>query len=286
MSGSPDVSVVVPTRDRPAALARCIDALERQTIAEAIEIVVIDDGSRDPAAVAETVRGSAHARIIGGDGRGPAAARNRGADEAGGRSLLFVDDDCEPATEWAEKLVGALAAGADACAGRTVNGRPEDRLSEASQTIANYLHDWSTMTDGQASFAASNNLGCTAAAFRQVRFDEEFPVAGGEDRDWSARLVQAGLTLVTVPAAVVTHNQDLSLGRFLRQQLNYGRGAYLFRVRHGSSLRLAPTAFYRGLLSSAFESGPAVGGLVGLAQVATAGGYALGVLSRRRSSSG
>ena len=286
MSGSPDVSVVVPTRDRPAALARCIDALERQTIADAIEIVVIDDGSRDRAAVAGAVSRSTRTRLIDGDGRGPAAARNRGAEEAGGRRLLFVDDDCEPAREWAQELVGALAAGADASAGRTVNGRPKDRVSEASQTIANYLHDWSKMVDGRATFAASNNLACTAEAFRQVRFDEEFPVAGGEDRDWSARLVQAGLTLVTVPTAVVTHNQELSLGRFLRQQLNYGRGAYLFRVRHGSTLRLAPTTFYRGLLTTAFESGPAIGGLVSLAQIATAGGYALGALSRLRSSSG
>ena len=284
MHGSPDVSVVIPTRNRPVALTRCIDALDAQTIADAIEILVVDDGSRDRVAVAEAVGRSRRARLIGSERRGPAAARNRGADEAAGRNLLFVDDDCEPSPDWARHLVEALATGADAAAGRTVNARPHDRLAEASQTIANYLHDWSMTTRGQAAFAASNNLACTAPAFRQIRFDEEFPVAGGEDRDWCARLVQAGLTLVTVPSAIVSHHQDMSFQRFLRQQLNYGRGAYLFRARHGSTLRLAPTAFYRGLLRTAVERGPAVGALVGLAQVATASGYALGALNgwRRR----
>ena len=42
----PDVSVIVPTRDRPAALERCLRALSRQTLGDALEIIVVDDGSR------------------------------------------------------------------------------------------------------------------------------------------------------------------------------------------------------------------------------------------------
>jgi GT2 family glycosyltransferase len=285
MSRPPEASIVVPTRDRPAALARCIDALERQTVADALEILVVDDSSRDGDAVVEAVGRSPRTRLVVAQGRGPAAARNRGADEARGRTLLFVDDDCEPAADWAESLIAAVAAGADAVAGRTVNARPDDRLSEASQTIANYLHDWSTRTEGQAAFAASNNLACTSEAFRRVRFDEAFPVAAGEDRDWCARLTQAGFTLATEPSAVVAHHQDLTFRRFLRQQVNYGRGAYLFRRRHGSAWRLAPTTFYRGLLGTALKRGTAVGGLVGLAQIATAGGYALAALKPGRGAS-
>ena len=284
MSQSPEASVVVPTRDRPVALARCIDALERQSVADAIEILVVDDSSGDGDAVVEATGRSPRARLVVAQGRGPAAARNRGADEARGRTLLFVDDDCEPAADWAERLIEAVAAGADAVAGRTVNAHPDDRLSEASQTIANYLHDWSKRTEGQAVFAASNNLACTSEAFRRVRFDEAFPVAAGEDRDWCVRLTQAGFALETEPSAVVAHHQDLTFRRFLRQQVNYGRGAYLFRRRHGSPWRLAPATFYRGLLATALERGTAVGGLVGLAQIATVGGYALGALGRRRSS--
>jgi glycosyltransferase involved in cell wall biosynthesis len=281
-----DASVVIPTRDRPASLARCLAALDGQVLDDALEIVVVDDGSRDLALVVEVVEASPRAKLVRNEGKGPAAARNCGAGEARGQTLLFVDDDCEPSPHWASSLIGPLATGADAAAGRTVNARPEDRLAEASQTIANYLHDWSTRTDGRAIFAASNNLACSAEAFRRVRFDEQFPVAGGEDRDWCARFAEAGLTLVAQPSAVVAHRQALSFTRFLRQQVNYGRGAYLFRRGQGSAWRLAPPGFYRGLLTSAFQRGATVGSLVLLAQFATGAGYILAALTpgRRRGS--
>jgi cellulose synthase/poly-beta-1,6-N-acetylglucosamine synthase-like glycosyltransferase len=112
-----------------------------------------------------------------------------------------------------------------------------------------------------------------------VRFDAQFPVAGGEDRDWCARFAEAGLTLVAEPSAVVAHRQTLTLARFVRQQVNYGRGAYLFRRRHSSARRLAPLGFYRGLLATAFQRSVAVGGLVCLAQVATAVGYSLAAVA-------
>jgi GT2 family glycosyltransferase len=277
-----EASVVIPTRDRAASLARCLAALERQTSTGSLEILVVDDGSQDLARVVEVVGASPRAKLVRNAGEGPAAARNRGASEARGQALLFVDDDCEPSPDWAGILIGALATGADAAAGSTVNARPEDRLAEASQTIANHMHRWSARTDGQPIFAASNNLACSAEAFRQVRFDEGFPVAGGEDRDWCARLAEAGFTLVAQPSAVVAHRQALTLARFLRQQVNYGRGAYLFRSRRGSAWRLSPVDFYRGLVGMAFGRGPAVGALVCLAQVATAAGYALGAVTRLR----
>ena len=72
-AGVPRVSVVVPTRDRPDRLAICLAALERQTVPE-LEIVVVDDASRDAAAVAAVVAAAPRARLVRGTGRGPAAA--------------------------------------------------------------------------------------------------------------------------------------------------------------------------------------------------------------------
>ena len=45
-----EISIVVPTRDRPEALARCLGALASQDL-DGIEVVVVDDGSRDRGAV-------------------------------------------------------------------------------------------------------------------------------------------------------------------------------------------------------------------------------------------
>jgi glycosyltransferase involved in cell wall biosynthesis len=280
-----DASIVIPTRDRPASLARCVDALERQAFSGSLEILVVDDASQDPERVVEAV-GSSRAKHLANRGRGAAAARNRGASAAQGRAILFIDDDCEPSADWVARLVEALAGGADVVAGETRNARPEDHISEASQTIANYLHAWSLRTEDEASFAASNNLACTRDVITRVPFDEAFPIAGGEDRDWCSRVAEAGFTLLTDHTAVVIHRQTLDLRGFVRQQLNYGRGAYLFRTRQGSAWRFAPLSFYGGLIRVAFAGGFAVGTLVCLAQAATAAGYVRGAFARQRRAEG
>ncbi|HEX5467793.1 MAG TPA: glycosyltransferase [Gaiellaceae bacterium] len=277
-----DASIVIPTRDRPASLARCLAALERQSFAGALEILVVDDGSTDAKAVASAVETSPRARMLENAGRGPAAARNHGATATRGAAVLFVDDDCEPEASWAEHLVAALENGADAAYGDTVNGHPDNAFSEASQTIANFLESPGQGSTGQP-FGTSNNVGCRAEVIRNVPFDERFALAAAEDRDWCARLAAAGLELVSVPAAVVVHRHDLTFRRFVRQQFNYGRGAYLFRRSHGSALRLAPARFYTGLVRAGFERGMLVGALVGLAQGITAAGYAEAAVGRRAS---
>jgi glycosyltransferase involved in cell wall biosynthesis len=57
VSGDPALSVVVPTRDRPTALERCLAALARQT-APSLEVVVVDDAAGDPEAVGAAVAGA------------------------------------------------------------------------------------------------------------------------------------------------------------------------------------------------------------------------------------
>jgi hypothetical protein len=73
------LTVVVPTRDRPARLARCLEAVRASCPKS--PIVVVDDGSRDPAAVhaACAEHGVAVIAVIRHDVSGGAvAARNSG----------------------------------------------------------------------------------------------------------------------------------------------------------------------------------------------------------------
>ena len=108
-----------------------------------------------------------------------------------------------------------------------------------------------------------------------VEFDERYPLAAGEDRDWCARLVGSGRTLAFEPAALVRHHQELTAAGFWRQQVRYGRGAYRFRADHSTLLRLEAPRFYAGLLRRGLAEGPRAGALVGLAQLATALGMGL-----------
>lgn len=271
-SAPPEVTVVVPTRDRPSSLARCVAALEAQRCTAEFEIVVVDDGSHDAGSVAAAVSGSPRARLIRVAGVGPAGARNHGARSAAGSLIVFTDDDCEPALDWLGRLTARLRAGADAAGGRAVNGLPHSALAEASQTIADYVVEVSAHP-GRMPFATSNNLACTAAALSAVPFDERFRGAGGEDRDWCARLSARGFRLVAEPAALVVHRHRLDSRRFWRQHVAYGRGAYRFRRAHSSQGWIDTPRFYVGLVRRGFSRGPRVGCLVCLAQVATLAGF-------------
>ncbi len=262
------ISIVVPTRDRPAALARCVAAL-----GDRHEVVVVDDGSRDRAALARALEGTPAARLVRAGGHGPATARNLGARAASGEIVCFVDDDCEPAPGWAETL-SERAAEAGAAAGRTVAPAGAPATVRASQAIVAELTLASLdPAAGRLGFAPSCNLALARATLERLPFDESFPAAAGEDRDWSARASGAGLGPVYVPEAVVVHRQALGVGAFARQQYGYGRGAVRYRAGDPGR-RLARPGFYAGLVRRGFAEGPAVGALVVAAQAATAAGVA------------
>jgi GT2 family glycosyltransferase len=267
------ISIVVPTRDRPQSLSRCLAALGAQD-ADAAEVVVVDDGSRDRDALAGALAAApVEARLIRTGGAGPAAARNVGARAATGELICFTDDDCEPQPDWARLLTDA-AARAGAAGGKTVVPPGATAAVVASQAITEHLTMASLdASSGRLGFAPTCNLAVVRDALSRVPFDESFPSAAGEDRDWSARAVAAGVAPEFVRDAVVVHHQALSAGGFIRQQFRYGQGAARFRGSDRSR-RLAPPGFYTGLVRRGFAAGPLAGGLVVAAQAATAAGIA------------
>lgn len=281
------VTVVVPTRDRPASLRRCLAALARQDARE-LDVVVVDDGSRDRGAVEEALGSLPGARLLRTPGRGPAVARNLGARAAEGEVVCFTDDDCEPEPGWARLLAEAVAAG-DIAAGRTVPPADAGPAVIASQTITNALMLASLdRATGRLGFAPTCNLAASREATRALPFDESYPTAAGEDRDWFARALESGVAPAYVPGAVVTHRQRLDPSAFLRQQLRYGRGAARFRAERRAGEggtragrpQLARPGFYLSLVRRGFADGARVGALVLAAQAATAIGVAAERLSR------
>ncbi|MDX6677611.1 MAG: hypothetical protein QOE31_1663 [Solirubrobacteraceae bacterium] len=286
---SPAISIVVATRDRAAQLERCLIALAWQNV-RSLELVVVDDGSTDPdavrAAVASAMLAAAHAprvRIVQGDGRGPAAARNLGARAAAGAVVLFTDDDCVARPRWAQ-LLAAACAGDGVAAGLTVADPAAGRAAAASQLLTHTLQLASLdRATGNLGFAPMCNLGCSADVLRRVPFDESFPLAAGEDRDWCSRVAAHGVALRFVPEAEVEHRPHMGIGGLLRRQLRYGRGAVRFRAAgHDDGRRLPGRAFYAPLAKAALKAGPATALLIALAQAAVAAGALLEALPARR----
>lgn len=114
----PLVTVCLVTFNRPSTLKQALTALEAQTFRD-FEIIVIDDGSQNPEAVAyldavEPELAAKGGRIIRKRNAYPGAARNTGVAAARGDYVLFVDDDNIPKPGMIERFVtAAQASGAD-----------------------------------------------------------------------------------------------------------------------------------------------------------------------------
>jgi cellulose synthase/poly-beta-1,6-N-acetylglucosamine synthase-like glycosyltransferase len=243
------VSVVVPTRRRPEVLGRCVAALEVLTVP--VEVVVVEDV----------------------EGRGPAWARNEGVRRARGEVVCFTDDDCEPVAGWVEALTAPILAGdAEAATGPVTMGEDATAADRAWEAIVNYLQVKATAPrTASPGFAVTANLAARRSLLERIPFDESFPAAAGEDRDWGERAMRKSAAPVFVPAATVVHRSGMGAGTFLRQQYRYGRGAARYR-RSGSDRQPGSPRFYEGLIRAGFTSGPAPGLLICLAQAATAAG--------------
>ena len=273
----PLLTVVIPTRNRPGPLARCLRTLRDQRVDGSFEIVVVDDGSSAAAEIEELVAATPHARLRRITHAGSATARNEGVHEARAPVVLFLDDDCEASPGWVATLGPAARNGV--AAGPGVNPEPGNAIAEATQTVLDYLTEWSLTEDGSTNFAPTYNIGCRREIVLAVPFDESY-VNAGADRDWCARLQDAGHAIVIEPGALVAHRQQNDLRGFWNKHRDYGLGSSRFRRRRGQ--RRAPSRFYFGLVREGFARGIKPGLFVCVSQLATATGYAADAVSRKR----
>lgn len=95
----PQISVIIPTYERPAALGDVIRHLGAQRFRD-FEVIVIDQ-SAEPWAAAGQDHGF-DLVYVHTDIRGAVTARNTGAALACGAVLAFTDDDCQPPPGWLE----------------------------------------------------------------------------------------------------------------------------------------------------------------------------------------
>jgi glycosyltransferase involved in cell wall biosynthesis len=187
-----DFTVVIPTRDRPGLLPVGLKTVLGQREVD-LDVVIVDDASTTPVAAAATGLDDTRVRVLRNeDPLGVSASRNRGAAEASGAWLAFLDDD----DVWApDKLARQLVAARDAGSTWAYGGWvvTDDRL----QVIAG-----SPPPDPHrvAALLPQRNAIPTGGSNVIVR-REEFEAAGGFDpqltngEDWELwlRLLPGGL---------------------------------------------------------------------------------------------
>lgn len=92
---APKISVIVPVYNAAATLDRCVESVLGQSVPGGLELILVDDGSRDasPALCDGWAARDDRVRVIHQPNGGPSAARNAGLDAARGEYLGFVDAD-------------------------------------------------------------------------------------------------------------------------------------------------------------------------------------------------
>jgi mycofactocin glycosyltransferase len=237
------VSVVIPVLDRPEALADCLASLRRSDEGGALSVVVVDDGSTDPAAI-EEVCGRFGARlVVRSDNGGPAAARNDGIEAVDTELVAFLDSDCTVGDGWLAALlpffddptVGAVAP----------RIRPAPDHGGASPALARFAdrHSDLDMGDRETAVGPDRPVRYVPAAALVVRrsalsdrFDTSLRI--GEDVDLVWRLGDAGWSVRYVPEVVVGHREPDSWSSWLGRRFRYGTSAAPLARRHPA--RLAP----------------------------------------------
>jgi glycosyltransferase involved in cell wall biosynthesis len=104
------ISCIIPTLNRSALLRNTVNSLINQNVLQAMyEILIIDNGSTDDTRKSSQriIKETANRRIryIFEPEAGLLAGRHRGALEASGELLVFVDDDIEATTGWLQAIL-------------------------------------------------------------------------------------------------------------------------------------------------------------------------------------
>jgi glycosyltransferase involved in cell wall biosynthesis len=110
MKEKPFFSIIIPTKDRVDLLQKAVNSLSGQSFRQ-FEVIVVNDGDPGQLPLIENLL-SAFTQyvVLQNDQHGVASARNRGAKEASGSFIIFLDDDEFFLEDHLEQLYGAIQA--------------------------------------------------------------------------------------------------------------------------------------------------------------------------------
>jgi len=240
----PGVSVVIPSYNRAQTLGKVLDALRAQTVGpEALEVIVVDDGSTDGTAdVVHAMQQDAALELIYDKqaNRGPGAARNAGIARAKHPLVVFLGDDTIPVPQFVEEHL--------ACHAR--HGATSDVAVVGYTTWAHRLRPTPFLRfigeDGpQFHYAAAredvplgwgffytSNLSVPRALLDRAGslFNEDLRI--WEDGELGYRLQQAGMRLYYSPRAVAFHDHETDVRRYCRRLIDSGHYSRIMLRKH------------------------------------------------------
>lgn len=228
-------TVIIPVRDRPAELERCLLALGRQD-----PVIVVDDGSGDAGAIAAVCDRHGARLIRRGRSGGPAAARNTAMPLLSTEYVAFLDSDCVPAPGWTRELGRHLS---DPSVGAVAPRITPLSAGPRTSALRRYATCRSPIDMGPRGGEVRPGMpvAYVPSAALLVRrtalglgFDESLRY--GEDVDLIWRLNAADWHVRYAPEVCVGHDEPSSWAALLGRRYHYGTSAAALARRHPGRL--------------------------------------------------
>jgi O-antigen biosynthesis protein len=229
---APLVSIIVPTRDRAALLARCLDGVLHRTDYAPIEVLVIDNGSKQPETLNLFAKISADPRVRVLPMPGPfnyAALNNRAAAMARGAVLLLLNNDVDVIDRgWLREMVSqALRPDVGAVGARLLYANGTLQHGGTVLGVGGVANHYRTGAPRHSPgpfglLALARSASAVTAACLAIRrtvfdaaggFDQDHLAVAFNDVDLCLRLRTLGYRNVWTPFAELYHLESVSRGQ-------------------------------------------------------------------------
>jgi len=274
-SPPPEVDIVVPTRDRVDVLAPCVHSLLEKTSYSNFGLVIVDNGSEDPATLQffETLRTDNRVRLLRDDGEfNFSRLNNRAAEESTADILVLLNNDTEVIhDDWLDEMVSqALRPDTGAVGAKLLYG---DGTVQHAGVFLGYRgaagHLFKGASGGYTGHGQWVNLirgvsAVTAACLAVGRkkylevggMDEEAFAVAYNDVDFCLKLAASGYRNLYTPFARLYHYESKSRGKAEQtagRKARANREIAELQKRWGGRLRRDP--FYNPNLTLGSEDG-------------------------------
>lgn len=268
------LSVIIPTYNRPDILKECLERLFEQNIVPSeYEIIVVDDGSK-PATrdLVKLMQKTAPCKVkyFYQENSGQGVARNRGLKYAEGKVSLFLGDDILVTKDFLKEHLNyhrKYTHENEAVLGfilwdprLNINSLMEF-LVNGSCILGRYGgHQFAyEKLEGKNlanfNFFYTSNISIKTSLLRKQMFDESFSRYGWEDIELGYRLEKkAGLKLYYNKKALAYHFHQLDEEDLKRRMKMIGESAHIFNAKY-PELKKVPS-FFKKFILSIFTSAP------------------------------